>query len=172
MPKTIPLPLLLTKYRQRILREKYFPFLKIKYDGNYSVLPKDIDIFTERIKAIQQKLDGQTVATVYDQIRIEEFFNSISNMLYGRPYQDVMNEESEQVSILTTEDTDVANDDKGQSSGNPASRYNSNNDTAISVDEANNSFLPSANNSQTIGRDVFNGCATIIPYSYRKYVLE
>ena len=37
---------------QRVLREKYFPFLKIQYDGNYSVLPKDIDIFKERIRAV------------------------------------------------------------------------------------------------------------------------
>ena len=40
------------------------------------------------------------MAIVYDQIKIEEFFNAISNMLYGKPYQDVVSEESEQVSII------------------------------------------------------------------------
>lgn len=36
----------------------------------------------------------------------------------------------------------------------------------IDVDKTNDRVLPSAGNSQTKGRDVFNGCNTIIPYAY------
>lgn len=151
---------------QRILREKYFPFLKIQYNGNYLVHPKDIGVFTERIKAVQHKLDGQTVAIVYDQIRIEEFFNSVSIMLYGRPYQDVVNEESEQFTILSTEDMYVTNEDNGSSGDITKFSSNTDNNTDNSVNEAPDNVQPSRNDSQSTGRDVFNGCDTIIPYGY------
>ena len=151
---------------QRILREKYFPFLKIQYNGNYSVLPKDIAVFTERIKAVQQRLEGQTVAIVYDQERIEEFFNSISNMLYGRPYRDVVNEESAQIPITVPPDNVEKYNTSEQSNSNADFQNDHNNSTGGSGDEAEVTIPSSANNSQVIGRDVFNGCATIIPYGY------
>lgn len=151
---------------QRILREKYFPFLKIKYDGNYSVLPKDINVFKERIRAVQQKLDGQTVAVVYDQKRIEEFFNLISNMLYGKLYQDVVNEEAEQISVFYTDNTEAENSDKDFYNDTTEYQCSSDIDTAINVDNANKNAVPSINSSSTIGRDIFDGCATIIPYRY------
>lgn len=147
---------------QRILREKYFSFLRIKYNENYSVLPKDIDVFTERIKAVQQKLDGQTVAIVYDQKRIEEFFNSISNMLYGKPYQDVVDEESEQIVILADEEVSYENDNKEQYIDDLTTKHIHSKDI-VSGDGAENKLKT---NTSTIGRDVFNGCATIIPYGY------
>lgn len=150
----------------RILRDKYFPFLKIQYDGKYFVLPKDIDVFTERIKTIQQKLDGQTVAIVYDQARIDDFFNLISDTLYGKPYQEVLDEEAEQVSFLSTENASDTNDDSESSISNAIFSKNINNNTDNSVDEASDSVPSSTNNSQTIGRDIFNGCDTIIPYGY------
>lgn len=150
---------------QRILREKYFPFLKIQYNGNYSVSPKDIDVFTERIKEVQKKLDGQTVAIVYDQIRIEEFFNTISNALYGKPYQEVVDEESEQISILTSAQETSINEQIGRVGDIPAYQRDSINDSNISEnDNCNNT--QSVSTVQTIGRDVFNGCGTIIPYGY------
>lgn len=151
---------------QRILREKYFPFLKIQYNGNYSVLSKDITIFTERIKAVQQKLEGQTVAIVYDQERIEEFFNSISNMLYGRLYRDVVNEESAQISIVVPPDNEEKYDAIEQSNGNAILQNDHDKATGSSGDEVEITIPSSASNSQSIGRDVFNGCATIIPYGY------
>lgn len=151
---------------QRILREKYFPFLKIKYDGNYSVLPKDIDAFTYRIKEVQKKLDGQTVAIVYDQIRIEEFFNSISNSLYGKPYQEVVIEESEQVSILPSMEETNVNDEKEQIDDISTSQGNSGNCSTIDGKDDSNITQAISNTVQTIGRDVFNGCVTIIPYGY------
>lgn len=58
---------------QRILRERYFPFLRLQYDEAYVVQPEDISSFAERIKAIQKRLSGETVAIVYDQLRIENF---------------------------------------------------------------------------------------------------
>ena len=88
---------------QRILRERYFPFLKLQYDGAYTVQPEDIRSFAERIKAIQKRLSGETVAIVYDQLRIEDFYNSISNELYGKNYREVIDEEKPQMSILPSE---------------------------------------------------------------------
>lgn len=151
---------------QRILREKYFPFLKIQYDGNYSVLPKDIDVFTYRIKEVQQKLAGQTVAIVYDQIRIEEFFNSISNALYGKPYQEVVSEESEQVCILPPVQETNVNEKMEQVIDIPTSQGDSTNDSNIDENDNSNLTQTITNTVQTIGRDVFNGCGTIIPYGY------
>lgn len=150
---------------QRILREKYFPFLKIQSDGKYSVLPDDIDTFSERIKAVQQELDGQTVAIVYDQERIEEFFNSISNMLYGQPYRDVVNEETMQISIPVLPNDIEKHNTYEQSNSNVDFQNDHNNSAGGSSDETEIT-IPSSANDQAIGRDVFNGCATIIPYAY------
>ena len=71
---------------QRILREKYCPFLKLQLGDCYSVTQKDTATFTERIRAIQQALQGKTVAIVYDSERIDQFYDSISEKLYEVPY--------------------------------------------------------------------------------------
>lgn len=42
---------------QRVLRERYFPFLKLHFEDHFFVLPKDLDAFSERIKAVQKGLD-------------------------------------------------------------------------------------------------------------------
>ena len=63
---------------QRVLRETYYPFLKLHYNGRYSVLPQDMPIFAERIREVQRRLAGQTVGIVYDQQRIEHFYNQLS----------------------------------------------------------------------------------------------
>lgn len=149
---------------QRILREKYFPFLKIQYNGMYSVLAADVDIFKERIQAVQQFLEGQTVAIVYDQERIEAFFNSVSDMLYGKPYQDVVNDESEQISISPVVVTPIED-----SENEPRAKLITQGFEDFSGD---GEVYPSTGNStntvptQAIGRDVFNGCSSIIPYQY------
>lgn len=150
---------------QRVLREKYFPFLKIQYNGVYSVLPADIEVFRERMRAIQQALDGQTVAIVYDQERIEVFFNTVSNGLYGKPYQDVIKDESEQVSIFTIEEEQAGSieTETFDSMDNPELVPNTTD---------SESFFPtegpqSGGTTRTTGRDVFNGCSSIIPYQYR-----
>ena len=150
---------------QRILREKFFPFLKIKYDENYTVLPEDMEIFKERIKAVQQKLAGQTVAIVYDQVRIEEFFNSISNLLYQKGYQDVSDEESEQIAIFDSNEIEPQKKNEEYSYKNIGDDHSSDN-INYSILENNDDSQPSTKNVQTVARDVFNGCATVIPYGY------
>ncbi len=148
---------------QRILREKYFPFLKVQYDENYSVLPENIDVFSERIKAIQEKLDGQTVAIVYDQIRIEEFYNSISNMLYGKSYEEVVREESNQVNISLQQNSNTEYDNAGAIADSQVDSLSNSN----SSENDNESGTPTVLNTEhNTGRDIFNGCVTIIPYSY------
>lgn len=149
---------------QRILREKYFSFLKLQYDGKYSVLPQDIEIFTERIKVVQQKLDGQTVAVVYDQKRIEEFYNTVSNKLYGLPYQQIVERESNQISI----NNPVENLDNDSEHFTSTSTDNSSDsENMIGSDETFYNTTSTSNNPTSMtGRDVFNGCDTIIPRNY------
>ncbi len=154
---------------QRILRDKYFPFLKIQLEPKYSVLAPDIQLFTERIKEIQKELAGQTVAIVYDQERIEQFYNQISENLYGISYTDVIEKESGQLAFdekMKDEKYDINNENtfsnfpKTDSSTVQNNEVENINYSPIIESEQN---LPS---SQSIGRDIFNGCDTIIPWHY------
>lgn len=154
---------------QRILRDKYFPFLKIQLEPKYSVLACDIQLFSERIKEIQKELAGQTVAVVYDQERIEQFYNQISENLYGISYTDVIEKESGQLAFdekMKDEKYDINNENtfsnfpKTDSSTVQNNEVENINYSPIIESEQN---LPS---SQSIGRDIFNGCDTIIPWHY------
>lgn len=154
---------------QRILRDKYFPFLKIQLEPKYSVLACDIQLFSERIKEIQKGLAGQTVAVVYDQERIEQFYNQISENLYGISYTDVIEKESGQLAFdekMKDEKYDINNENtfsnfpKTDSSTVQNNEVENINYSPIIESEQN---LPS---SQSIGRDIFNGCDTIIPWHY------
>lgn len=144
---------------QRVLREKYFPFLRIKYDGQYKVPEKDKNAFIDRIRGVQKALSGQTVAVVYDQVRIEEFYNSVSNALYGKTYQEIIDEESNQIALIEIpQKTSIT-----INAENDVNEYkNTYEDAIISTDT--NSLM--ANNKSAIGRDLFNGCKTVIPYGY------
>ena len=154
---------------QRILRDKYFPFLKIQLEPKYSVLACDIQLFSERIKEIQKELAGQTVAVVYDQERIEQFYNQISENLYGISYTNVIEKESGQLAFdekMKDEKYDINNENtfsnfpKTDSSTAQNNEVENINYSPIIESEQN---LPS---SQSIGRDIFNGCDTIIPWHY------
>lgn len=148
---------------QRILREKFFPFLKLHYDKGYIVQPDDIDKFKERIRAVQKKLAGETVAIVYDQPRIEDFYNSISDELYGKPYQEVVDEEVPQIAILQSELTNNA--DFRDTVDHQDSQMISDGEIVFDSRPEENSTLDEHNYRHT-DRDVFNGCSTIIPYGY------
>ncbi len=142
---------------QRVLREKYFPFLKLQYGDHYSVLPQDLDLFIERIRAVQQGLDGKTVAIVYDQERIEEFYNAVSEKLYGVPYQTIIDQEAtRQLSIeplvVDDEPIDLLQENQSLENEVPNQEFDSDDSETSPV--------------QLIGRDIFNGCKTIIPWSY------
>lgn len=152
----------------RILREKYYPFLKIQFDRYYSVLPKDYDVFKERIRAIQQELAGKSVAIVYDNDKIEEFYNVISNNLYGLGYKEIIAAELNQISIFQDDINDFKSEghelseDKivaiesieGQNSGN------------FNIESETNKIVQPISNPQITGKDAFNGCKTIIPRNY------
>ena len=148
---------------QRILREKYFDFLKINYNDGYYVLPNDINTFTERIKAVQKELAGQTVAIVYDKSKIEEFYNLIANKLYGKTYCEVIAEEDAQETIEHIDIHELCNNDClcNNNADTTESNYGFDNNVAVALKEDNKE-----SDTQSIGRDVFNGCATIIPYGY------
>ena len=142
---------------QRVLREKYFPFLKLQYSDHYSVLPQDLDLFIERIRAVQQGLDGKTVAIVYDQERIEEFYNTVSEKLYGVQYQTIIDQEAAQQ--LSIEPLVVGETSIDLPQENPSLV----NDVPNQEIDSDNSGISTV---QPMGRDVFNGCKTIIPWSY------
>lgn len=155
----------------RILRDKYFAFLKIQLKPKYSVLAHDIELFSERIKEIQRKLAGQTVAIVYDQERIEQFYNQVSETLYGIPYKDIINKESEQLSFDAKNESDGYTTNSENKFGNFQKSdflITQNNNIEIKKD----SYYQNAEDdqhllgSQPIGRDLFNGCKTIIPWHY------
>ena len=149
---------------QRILRQKYFPFLKIEYDRAYSVLPHNIEKFKERIRKIQQELSGKSVSIVYDKSKIEDFFNLISKSLYGKSYDEIIIEESRQITIFTTEQTNSVCTEKvdlekqiieeciGGTEENQASNM---------ID-----FQQSGYSNFQLNRDVFSGCNSIIPLQY------
>lgn len=153
---------------QRILREKYFPFLRIQLEPKYSVLAQDIELFSERIKEIQKELAGQPVSVVYNQELIEQFYNKISNNLYGIPYQSVIEKESEQVTLNTWRKNNEQ-DAMGENEYNNSQKYvslsmvNDKTDETVSDEIKDVQSLP---NKQPIERDPFNGCETIIPRNY------
>lgn len=150
---------------QRILREAYFPFLKINFDGKYHVAPKDLQVFADCIREIQRRLAGQTVGIVYDQQRIDEFYNKMSQEMYGLPYSDVVESEkgSDQLHIEEgpmpdTSDTPEENEQDIPST-TPANNIIPDNNAP--TDSTGDAPQPPAT-----ARDIFNGCKTIIPYSH------
>lgn len=145
---------------QRILREAYFPFLKISFDGKYHVAPKDLRVFADRIREIQRRLVGQTVGIVYDQERIDKFYNDLSQEMYGLPYSDVVESEKGSDQLRIEEDP---------MTGTPDTLEENEQDTP-SATPANNTtptaLTGEAPQPPATARDVFNGCKTIIPYSH------
>lgn len=154
----------------RILREKYYPFLKIQFNGHYSVLPKNYDVFKERIRAIQQELAGKSVAVVYDKDNLEIFFNTVSRKLYNVDYRDIVETESNQINIFQTEN-EVKSEKQGLSDCNLTVReiegYQKPNQTKSSeIINNDTQHIQPITHPKITGRDVFNGCKTIIPYNY------
>lgn len=155
---------------QRILREVYFPFLKIRFDGKYCVDPEDLQVFADRIREIQRRLAGKTVGIVYDQERIDKFYNDMSQEMYGLPYADVVENEkpSEQMHIEETVKPAVSNTrekEKQDQSNKDIPRVTPEDYPALgnNVPIAQPSDAPQ---SPATARDIFNGCKTIIPYSH------
>ena len=153
---------------QRVLREMYFPFLKLNYDGKYLVRKRDIPIFSERIREIQRRLAGQTVGIVYDQQRIETFYNDLSEYLYGMPYAQVVENETEMPQLqfenlfenhcLSSPPT--GHEDSTHSPEKDIPELNSKETNACNGQSLKNEF------PTVTGKDIFNGCKTIIPFSY------
>lgn len=155
---------------QRILRDKYFPFLKVQLEPKYSVLDHDIHLFSERIKEIQKELAGQTVAIVYDQERIEQFYNQVSENLYGSPYMDIIEQEAGQLAFDAKSESDGF-DPESENKFTDCQKPDSSavqNDDEIENDTyfKNVENEQSSSSNQSIGRDIFNGCDTIIPWHY------
>lgn len=148
---------------QRILRDAYFPFLKLRYDGKYFVQKKDIPVFSERIREIQRRLAGQTVGIVYDQQRIESFYNDLSRDLYGMPYAQVIENETElpQLKLDSAHSNTVSIEDGTDTPLQGNGKIELNNELPDSSQTQEHTgtiqFVPS--------KDIFNGCKTIIPFS-------
>lgn len=155
---------------QRILREVYYPFLKIHFDGRYRVAPEDLQIFADRIREIQRRLAGQTVGIVYDQQRIDDFYNKMSQEMYGLPYADVVENEkpNEQLHIEKTANPAIFNNSEENDQRLPNRHIeNVTPENAVAM-EKNGSTEPvdDTSHSPVVSRDIFNGCKTIVPYSH------
>lgn len=150
---------------QRVLRDAYFPFLKIHFDGKYYVISEDMELFANRIREVHRRLSGQTVGIVYDQQRIDEFFNKMSQDMYGITFLEVIENEKQ--------NDQLGFDDEPNPPATGSSKH---------IAKSGENVLPSDNTGTLQGdlseahediqhqastvRDVFNGCRTIIPYSH------
>lgn len=151
---------------QRILREKYYPFLKLIFDQKYLVLDSDIPVFMERIRCIQKHLKGQTVAIVYDQAKIDEFYNTISKELYGLSYLDVIEKDTPLDSGSDLDDGSVIENTNNIGSLLDGNNSTSNQQGLEQIDDTTNNTNEN-NNQNRPHRDVFNNSLTIIPYGYK-----
>lgn len=150
---------------QRILREAYFPFLKITFEGKYHVASKDLQVFAERIREIQRRLAGQTVGIVYDQQRIDEFYNKMSQEMYGLSYSDVVESEKDSDQLHVEEDPMPDASDTPEENEQDILGTTPTNNTAPNNNDPTD---PTGDAPQppATARDIFNDCKTIIPYSH------
>ena len=69
---------------ERILREVGISFLGIHKSGQKLVIPMDdLEEFTKKMRCVHKRLANQTVGIVYDQDKIDAFFDDVSMELYG-----------------------------------------------------------------------------------------
>lgn len=151
---------------QRILREKYFPFLKLIFDQKYLVLDSDLPVFMERIRCIQKHLKGQTVAIVYDQAKIDEFYNTISKELYGLSYLDIIKNDTVLELDSNLDDSSVIENTNNSGSLLDGNNSTSNQQGLEQTDDLSNTTNENINQKRP-HRDVFNNSLTIIPYGYK-----
>ncbi|MFZ2537994.1 MAG: hypothetical protein WAX04_03725 [Oscillospiraceae bacterium] len=75
---------------ERILRPSGLEFLGIYKSGSQLLVPIDnIEEFKIKMKCVHTRLAGKTVGVVYDQEKIDQFFNEISEELYGTQSKNV-----------------------------------------------------------------------------------
>lgn len=144
---------------ERILRDYGLDFLGLKKQKNAYIIPlDDIIEFEKKIKEIHKLLANQTVAIVYDQERIELFFDKVSMNLYGHPI---------------IKDTQLSLDDLNTSIKNtqdisepaiPASPITE--PKAESNSKVGQLSSPQKPKPSNIKKDLFNNCVTVIPYGY------
>ena len=153
---------------ERVLREQYFPFLRLHNNDGFSVLEKDIDIFTERIKAVQRNLAGQPVAIVYKNEQIDAFYDKVSNELYNLSFQEVINMERDQIQFTLETEKEPSEPTENQMTvvDETASREGLSEKQEDIEQNEEDIPLTVATNIGSVPRDLFNGCKTIIPYNY------
>lgn len=137
---------------ERILRDYGLRYLNISKRENALIIPYDeLDVFKSKIRKIYENLRDQTVAIVYDQEKIEQFYDQVNIELYGTPYK------VKQPKLFLEEKADTINHylqiDKKQDDNKKTEKDNDN-----KVNDIETKTYPS---------DVFLNSDTIIPKKYK-----
>ena len=137
-------------------------------------MPENFAVFVERIREVHKRLVGQTVGIVYDQKRIDDFFNKLSIECYGLPYAEVVEIETQKLEQESI--PEVSNGTTGQHHTN--GQYNTDMSHVTETMENSNDRFNNADTDEGLlhsrgatdvqmGKDVFSGCRTIIPNGYK-----
>jgi histone H3/H4 len=138
---------------ERILREVGISFLGIHKSGQKLVIPMDdLEEFTKKMRCVHKRLANQTVGIVYDQEKIDAFFDDVSMELYGERIDKDEQLTLEEIPSKVSDFNNVTEDsDKKYEFPHEAT-------TALPIMDQ----TPTTSTS----KDLFNGCKTIIPYGY------
>lgn len=151
----------------RILRNVGFKFLNIKKDNDKLILPQDdITTFKEKMRALHKKLRGQTVAIVYDQEKIDKFYEELSYELYDKPL------ENKQSKFILETDNEMTNDTKSIHNHSTNESSYTSKDTSISSETQSQDTSKKNQSKNDIVKkkntaDLFDRCKTIIPYGLK-----
>lgn len=153
---------------ERILRDYGLNFLGLKKQKNSYIIPiDDIIEFTSKIKEIHKHLHNQTVAIVYDQERIEKFFDMISINLYNQPIL-----KDTQLSISDFPKIDNTNSQPKGVSTFFKDPFSANKITPMvplinnNANDLLNKKIQEEKQKKFNSKDLFNNCSTVIPNNY------
>ncbi|MGI6085613.1 MAG: hypothetical protein ACOYIF_09230 [Acetivibrionales bacterium] len=131
----------------RILRPIGLSFLRlVKENGTYKIEPGYEEEFVQKIRMVASELQGKTVGVVYDQERIEKFYNYMENQYSGKT-KDSPDKENDQIANL-----------EHTASESPIGEGNQ--DGKLINDQIQKP-------TERMPRDLFKDCKTVIPSPLR-----
>lgn len=152
---------------ERILREYRLGFFGLKKSRNHYVIPiDDIVEFKKKMRLVYEKLRNQTVGIVYDQEKIEKFFDDVSIQLYGHKY----NSSTNQINLFENQDTTIE-EDKLSHTGNiilkDSSKQNYSDSILENTESSTIQITSPPIQSKKEKKDIFYGSKTVIPKGYK-----
>lgn len=144
---------------ERILRPVGLEFFQLdKIDGTYKVRPGCEEEFANKMRLVADSLKGQSVAIVYGQRQIEDFFARMNRLFYGDQ------SDSESVSENNTKGTSTEDSKPENNSKNTAKSSGEHNGDSHDDNERSRS---DNDNSRRMPKDPFKNCSSVIPPSIR-----